>query len=98
MERIVKMVEMTESMFNTYDCEYCFEAGILYNDNGCIDGIEINELRNDVIDTMEQLWIDCNRYSTQRQYDKIIDNVRIIKALDKLLDEIDRYSSSVDKM
>lgn len=88
--RVLYLIEMAESAFNRYDCLYGFEEGILYSENGLPESYEVEPLKQDIKDIMDQLQIDCNNYLTKKDYQAARNCIPVLEKLDMLLTELEK--------
>ena len=86
--KLISLIEMTEDMFYKYDCNYTFEQGILYDDDGQIETIDIDDLLQDVQYIIHQLQEDSKILISKKAYDKVKDNILILERLETLSKEL----------
>ena len=86
--KLISLIEMIEDMFYKYDCNYTFEQGILYDDDGQIETIDIDDLLQDVQYIIHQLQEDSKILISKKAYDKVKDNILILERLETLSKEL----------
>ena len=86
--KLVSSIEVMEDMFYKYDCDYTFEQGILYDDNGEIENIDIDDLLQDVQYIIRQLQEDSAILICKKAYDKAKDNILLLERLETLSKEL----------
>lgn len=88
--RLLFLVELVEDAFNRYGCDYGFEEGVIYTDNGRPEDVEEEALKRDTHDLICQLEEDCKNLLDSREYEKTRDNLKILERLNTLDIELNK--------
>lgn len=87
-ERILYLIESVEEAFNRYKCDYGFEEGVEYSDNGLPVEYELELLKQDTKDIIEQLELDCKVWLDSKKYQLVKDSMSILERLNRLYKEL----------
>lgn len=88
MDVVLEKISFVEQGFFRFAPEYCFEKGVIYNDNGEAAEYNKDELLEEVKEIMEALENECKDCIQNRQYRHAKDDIMALERLSILLEEL----------